>query len=278
MRATSATRLRLTSALTVAALSLVPWAVYFVVEAVTDVLSGADDPTSLSDLSRPALPLLTFVALPSALPLAVARTRVLRGVTLLLMTAATAITSVTVTASDDAQSGLALLWVPTFAIALAAVLWVGQTIAASRAGDRPAATAATFSDRLAALAVDVLIVEAALIVPLTALSHAKKEVAAVVVGVGAATSYFAGLVAARGHTVGQSLLGLTVVDAQTLRRPAPARAIVRSLVVVLEVAGVWMVVLSPPAIIESVSTLLTGRSVTDRILRTSVITTGRNSL
>jgi hypothetical protein len=262
---------------TAAAASLIPWAGFIAAAALTDVVRGDPTATSISDVARAAPSLLAFIALPSALALLVARTRALRLLALLAMTAASATAGVAVTASDDAQAGLALLWVPLLALPLAAVLWVGQTVAASQGRDRATTTVAGFSDRLAALAIDALIVAAALVVPLTAMGHGK-EVAAVVVGVAAATAYFAGLVLPRGQTVGESLLRLTVVDAQTLQRPRSVRRLLRSLIIVLEVAGAWTVILSPPAVAEAASALLTGRSLTDRLLRTSVVTTGRNSV
>lgn len=250
--------------------SLIPWAAFVA------VTWFGDRSTSISHEAAAALSLLAFVALPSALPVAVARARSLRLVAVAVMTAVAAIAGIAMTASDDAQAGLALLWVPLVALPLAAVIWVGERVAASRAAElQPGASElpepATLADRLAALAIDATIVGAALVAPLTALSHAKHEVTAVVVGVAAATAYFAGLVATRGQTVGQAVLKLTVVDARTSRRLPLSRAVIRSLIVVLEVAAVPTVMLSPAAIAEAIAVQSTGRSLTDRLLGTAVI-------
>jgi hypothetical protein len=261
-----------------AVLSLIPCSAFLAAATLTDIIAVDDKSTSISRLAAAAFSALAlFVALPSTLPLAAARSGRTRLLALVAMTVVSAVVGVVVTASEDAQAGLALLWVPLVALPLAAVIWVGEGVAASRAtalqaGDTEASGPATPADRLAALAVDVAIVGAALVIPLTAMSHAKKEVAAVIVGVAVATTYFAALVSARGRTIGQSLLGLTLVDAQTLRRLTFSRSFVRSLIVVLEVAAMPTIILSPPAIADLMAVLGTGRSLTDRLLRTVVVT------
>lgn len=134
---------------------------------------------------------------------------------------------------------------------------------------------ATPSDRLAALAIDVGIVGGVLVVPLTALSHAKLEIAAGVVGVAAATTYLAVPVAWKGRTLGQWLVGLFVMDART-NRPLPLlRAILRSVVVVVEVALLPSLVFAVPAVIELAVLSASGRTLTDRLLRTSVLSDRR---
>lgn len=72
---------------------------------------------------------LGFVALPSLLPLAAARAGVMRAAVLVLMTGV----AVLAVATDDAQAGLAVFLVPYVAVPLAALLWIGQAVAASRA-------------------------------------------------------------------------------------------------------------------------------------------------
>ncbi len=104
------------------------------------------------------------------------------------------------------------------------------------------------------------------------MSHAKHEVAAAVVGLGVGTVYMATLVDVRRRTIGQSLLRLAVVDATTLERVNASRAIVRSAIVVIEVAAAATMIFSVPAIAELVSVVASGRSLTDRLLRTSVVT------
>ena len=104
------------------------------------------------------------------------------------------------------------------------------------------------------------------------LSHANAEVAAAVVGVALATVYFASFVALAGRTPGQALLGLTVVDDATGDRVPPGRAVLRSLVVVVEVAGAWSIMLvagGPGRACPQCAT--TGRSLTDRVFGTSVV-------
>jgi len=266
----------------VAGASLIPWAAFLAAIALTGIVSG-DESMSIGRVVAVAPFDLAVVALPSALALAAARARATRVVALIVRTTVSAIAGVIVTASEEAQAGLAMLWVPYVALPLAAALWVGHAVAASRTSrprppDGEAAVPATPSDRLAALAVDVAIVGAALVVPLTLMSHAKHEVAATVVGVAVATAYFAGFGAARGQTLGQSLLGLSLVDAQSMRRPTLSRAVLRSLVIVLEVAAVSTIVLSPPAIAELVSVVTTGRSLTDRLLRTRVVNKARTDV
>lgn len=257
--------------------SLVPWAAFLVATALADrwvqYKSG-----SLAGLVRSAPFYLGFVALPSALPIAAARAGVMRLGVVVVMTAVAAVAGVLVVTTDDAQAGLAVLLVPMVAIPLGLVLWIGYAVTARRptAGPppEPAGSApAGLSDRLAALAIDVAILTAALIVPLTSMSHAKLEVAAGVVGVAVATIYLAALTAVRGRTVGQALLGLAVVDARTLERVTPAQAFARSLIVVLELAATPTFVLALPALAELLSVSANGRSITDTVVGTSVVTT-----
>jgi len=252
--------------------SLIPWAAFLLAMALVDFRS-----TSLIGLAAAAPLYLSFVALPSLLALAVVRAGLLRIVVLVLLTAVAATGGVLVVTTDDAQAGLAVLWVPFVAIPVAAVVWIGQAVAARRTtAVSPGAGApvtAGLSDRLAALAIDIALVGAVLVIPLTALSHERQEVAAGVVGVGAGTVYMAALVAGRGRTVGQSLLGLAVVDVQTLGRVALNRALPRSLIVVLELAMAPTIILAAAAVAELLSVSACGRSITDRLLRTSVVAT-----
>ncbi|MCA1708408.1 MAG: RDD family protein [Actinobacteria bacterium] len=261
------------SPLAAALASLIPWVAFFVAASVAD--AWVDDRSgSLAGLAAAAPFYLGFVALPSLLPLLAARTALTRLIVLVVMTAVAAISAVLVATSNDGQAGLAVLWVLYVAIPLAVLLWVGHAAGARRAcmlNAEPLAPAGP-SDRLAALAIDVVILGSALLVPLTAMSRAKYEVAAALVGVTVGTIYMATLVALRRRTVGQSVLGLAVVDATTLDRVDLPRAIVRSAIIVIEVAAAATIILSVPAIAELVSVLTSGRSLTDRLLRTSVVT------
>lgn len=258
--------------------SLVPVAAFLLVTAIAD--RHVDHTSrSLSALVAAAPFYVAFIGLPSLLPLAAARAGVTWLATLAAMTAVAAIAGIAVVTSDDAQAGLAALWVPLAAIPLALVLWVGQAVAARwstarRPPNRHPLVPAEVSDRLAALAIDIAIVGVVLVVPLTAMSHAEQEVAAAVAGVAATTIFLAALVSARGATIGQALLGLAVVDAPTRTRVPLPRALVRSLIVVLEVAATATIVLAPLAFAELISASADGRSLTDRLLRTEVVTTG----
>ena len=253
--------------------SLIPWAAFLTAATVADTWVDGR-PGSRSGLVAAAPFYLGVVALPSMLPLVAARTSRTRLVVLAAMTAVATASAVCVATNDDAQAGLAVLWVPYVAVPLAVALWVGHAVAARRTGvpDAQPLAPAGPSDRLAALMIDLAILGAALLLPLTAMSHANHEVAAALVGVAVGTTYMAALVAARGRTVGQSLLRLTVVDATTLERARASRAIIRSAIIAMEVAAAATLVLSIPAIAELVSVVASGRSLTDRLVRTSVVT------
>lgn len=118
------------------------------------------------------------------------------------------------------------------------------------AGDQLTLTAATTSDRLAALVVDIALIALVLVLPLTWLSDAKREVLAGVGGLAAAATYLGIAVAVKGHSIGQSLVGLLVVDARTNGRVPVVRALPRSVVVVIEVALVPTLTFAVFAVIE----------------------------
>lgn len=137
------------------------------------------------------------------------------------------------------------------------------------AGSGP--TNASLSDRVAALAIDVAVVGAVGVVPLTMLTRAHLEVVAAVLGIGAATAYLAVPLARKGRTVGQSLVGLFVVDVATGRPISATRAVARSLIVVVEVVALPTTIFAVPALIEVISLTRCGRTVTDRLLGTDVL-------
>ena len=255
--------------------SLVPWAAFLVTATVVD--PGREHGSlSLEGVVAAAPFYVLVVALPSMLPLLAARTGRRRLVLLIALTALAAVTAVLMVTSDDAQAGLAVLLVPYVAIPLAVVVWVGEVVVARRTPlvAAPPLAPATPSDRLAALAIDVAVLGAALFFPLNAMSRAKHEVAAGVLGVAVGTVYMATLVTVRRRTIGQSLLRLAVVDATTFERVPLPRAVLRSLIIVLEVATAATITFSLAAIAELVSVGATGRSLTDRLLRTAVVTDG----
>lgn len=130
---------------------------------------------------------------------------------------------------------------------------------------------ATAGDRLAALAIDVAIIGAVLVVPLTALSHAKLEVVAGILAVSVASAYLAVPLSCKGRTLGQSLVGLSVLDAHTNQAVSVPRVVLRSVVVVVEVAAVPTLIFALPAIIDLIAVGTSGRTLTDRLLGTSVL-------
>jgi hypothetical protein len=121
------TRSRLTSPGAAVVCSLVPWAAFLL--AVTKTHSSFHKPVSLLELLGEPVT-LGFVALPSLLALAAARTRLTRLVVLMVMTGVAAWAGVSIVTTDDAQAGLAVLWVPFVALPLATVAWVGHNVAA----------------------------------------------------------------------------------------------------------------------------------------------------
>ncbi len=153
---------------------------------------------------------------------------------------------------------------------------VGRTRAEHDAPEREL-TIALPSDRLSALAIDLAIVGAALVMPLTALSDANLEVVAAVLGVATATAYLAVPLAWKGRTLGQSQVGLFLFDSTTSQPVSAVRAALRSLVVVLEVAAVPTGILAVPALAELVVLVGSGRTVTDRVLGTVVLSERRGA-
>lgn len=160
--------------------------------------------------------------------------------------------------------------------ALAAVVAaVAARVATRRRGwdseDDERAIAASAGDRLGALFIDIVVAGSVLYAPVTALSNAGAEVAAGVVGVTGAMLYLALPTARRGHSLGQLLLGIRVLDTSTRTPPPLPRAMVRSLVVAVEVIAAPTVIMAVPAIAELVALSSNGTTITDRLLRTTVV-------
>jgi hypothetical protein len=175
---------------------------------------------------------------------------------------------------NDGLWVLIFWFLPFLGVLAAGVVAVTGLIAAARRrapSPHRTFTIASPSERLAALAIDVGAVGGLLMAPLTALSHTNLEIVAGVLGIAVATTYLAVPVAWKGRTLGQSLLGLYVMDASTNKRVPIARALLRSVVVVLEIALVPTLILAVPAVIELVVLSVSGRTLTDRLLRTSVV-------
>lgn len=148
---------------------------------------------------------------------------------------------------------------------------VGATRRSRRAGEAQPLTAATPSDRLAALMIDVAVTGAVLVVPLTTLSHQGLEVVAGIVGVVLSALYLAVPLAWKGRTLGQSLVGVSVLDASTGRPVSAVRALLRSLVVVVEIAAAPTLILALPALAECAWLLMSGRTLTDRLFGTVAV-------
>jgi hypothetical protein len=258
-------------------LSFIPWATFLV--ALVVVGASYDETVSVGGIAAAAPLYLLFVALPSGLALAASGTGRLRLVVLTVMTGISVLAAVELVASDDAQAGLAVLLVPMAAIPLAVAVWVGRLVVerqpsrtdASDSGEgnlRPAVLAPT-SDRVAALTVDAATVCGALYLPLTALSDAGLEAVAAIVGLAVAAFAFALPIWWRGGTLGHQLLGLAVVDASTMGAVGLGRSVARSLIV----AGETVLITTLLPLLDLALVAATGRSLSDRLLRTSVIRT-----
>jgi hypothetical protein len=249
---------------TAAAGSLVPWAA--LLAAVTLVDGPPAEPGVV------AAPYLVFVALPSFLAALAGRSAAVQVLVLVVLTAVAAWAGVEMATTEDAQAGLAVLLVPFVALPLGVAVAVGSEVAAVRRAGHGSARRAAVSERLAALAVDVILTGAVLWVPAVALSGAGHEVAAAVLTVVFATTYVGGSVAVAGRTAGQRLLDLTVVHVATGGRVPPGRAVLRSFVVVVEVVAAPSITFGVPALAELTAVATTGRSLTDRLVGTAVVT------
>jgi hypothetical protein len=104
--------------------SFVPWAAFLGATVLADLWVD-DRSTSHGGLAAAAPHYLGFVALPSLLPLAAARRGATWIVVLVVMTAVAVVAGILAVTTDDAQAGLAILWVPFVAVPSACVLWIG---------------------------------------------------------------------------------------------------------------------------------------------------------
>jgi len=266
---TTPTRTTVTNPTAATLLSVVPWAAFLVA-----LQLWPDDSDSSRGVAAFAPISFLFIALPSALPVVVARAWATRLLAVAAMTATNVVAASSLATSDDAQAGLAILLVPFVAAPLAVVIWVGQLVVerrptAARALIGNEGSPASPTDRLAALVIDAAAATAVLVVPLTALSHAGQELVAAILGITAAASFLALPIARWGRTLGHSLLGLEVVDSATQSRVGLVRAYLRSVVVVVEV--VLISTLLP--LIDLVALVVGGRSLPDHLFRTSVVRT-----
>lgn len=247
--------------------SMAPWL------ALSATLALGADAASVGALIAVAPLYWIFAGLPSMVAIVAGRTLRTRLAVTAAMSAVAVVAAIQVTTIEDGQAGLAIVLVPMVALPLAVVVWVGGAVVGRlRAKDAAGPVArARPSDRGAALIVDLLIIAAVEVVPLTMLSKAHAETAAAMIGVVLATVYTAAFVALAGRTPGHALLGLTVVDEATGELVPPARALSRSLVVVVESLAACTL-LAPLALVEFVAVAISGRSLTDRLCRTAVVT------
>lgn len=178
---------------------------------------------------------------------------------------------------NDGLWVLVFLALPVLGGHAAVVAAVAGRVARARrrsAAHDVALSAAAPSDRLAALIIDIAVVGGLLLAPLIALSRAKAEIVAAAVGLAVATACLALPVAWKGRSLGQSLVGLFLLDTRTNERVPVVRALARSAIVVVEVALVPTLIFAVPALIELIALALSRRTLTDRLFGTSVLSRG----
>lgn len=242
--------------------------------------NAADDRTLASGWAAAGFAYLGFVGLPGALSAGVARFQLSRIACFVIMTGVGFWAGWSMGSSDDAQAGLAALIVPFVGIPLAGLVLVGESVLVRRAGvvdPDPIdmrETRAALPERLASLLVDLAIAVAVLVVPLTMLSHRGAEVVAAAVGVVAGVAYLSGSWMTKGATIGQTLLRLRVVDGDATN-PAPARAIARAGLLIVEILGTATLLLIPLTAVEiGLAASAGGQTLVDRLTRTTVVARG----
>jgi uncharacterized RDD family membrane protein YckC len=249
--------------------SLLPWVAFEVTLAVS--AHWTDDSISALALIVVSPGYLVFVALPALLPLVAAPPGRVRMTVLAVMTAVAVVAASLVTTSDDAQAGLAVSYVPYVGVPLGALIWITRTtVNARQHASRQSWSLARPSDRVAALAIDVVVVVSVLGLPMSAISRSDLTVIATFLTVGAI--YLGAPLAIGGASLGQSILRVRVVDAESGNRIGPVRALLRSSVVAMEVAAALTIVLALVGIVDLAAATSNGRSLTDRLFRTAVVT------
>lgn len=223
---------------------------------------------------------LLVIALPSLIPIVSAPPGVARAVTVVALTGAAFYAGNFINTSEGSTAALAVIVIPTTAVVLTVVIWVGEGLIRSRRPDNDPADppirigsfiAARPNARFAAWFIDASLLFVVLVVPLTRLSHAHQETTAFVIGAVVSVAYFAAQVAATGMTLGHRVLGLRVVNVDSGAPPGPFAAILRSAVIALESALALTVFGGLFALADFCVTSTTGRSVPDVILRTAVV-------
>lgn len=255
--------------------ALVPWLAFLVATTLTNIVAD-DEFFAFAGMIVTAPFYLVLVGGPSLAVAVAARHRRVATAGAVVMTAVATYAGFAMAASDDAQAGLAVLYVPMVGVPLAVLTWIGESLAGRRAADRartgaPVLVTADLDSRLCALAIDVLAGVIVLYIPITVLAHAGHDIAATLVGLAAGTTYVGLPVALLGHSPGQGLLGLQTVDAATAASLPLGRALARSLVTALEVLGAFTLIFALPALADLVFASISGRSVLDRVFRTAVL-------
>jgi hypothetical protein len=110
------------------AASLIPWIGFLAATLIAVRFSDLRSIDTSRFLIQSAPFYLGFVAAPSMLPLLVTRPGAMRKVVLGIMTATAIGAGIGVATIDDAQAGLAVLWVPYVAVPLAALLTIMQAV------------------------------------------------------------------------------------------------------------------------------------------------------
>ncbi|MBW3536982.1 MAG: hypothetical protein KY395_04315 [Actinobacteria bacterium] len=117
-------------------MALVPWAA-FLIPLLLAAGAGDYDVTA-GEFGGAALFTLWVVALPSLLPLAVARNGAARWTALAFMTVVSGAAGLTVALSDDAQAGLVVLVVPVLAVPVTVGVWIARALGIRRGTRRGA--------------------------------------------------------------------------------------------------------------------------------------------
>jgi hypothetical protein len=112
-------------------LSLLPTAT-FIIATVVAVQFSTYKHIAVSGTVPQLIISVMFVSGPCLVPISVAKPGIVRWCATALMTVVAAIAGALVITTDDAQAGLAVLWVPFAALPLAAAIGIGQAIAARR--------------------------------------------------------------------------------------------------------------------------------------------------
>jgi hypothetical protein len=112
-------------------LSLLPTAV-FIIAMVVAVQFSTYKHIAVSGTVPQLIISVMFVSGPCLVPISVAKPGIARWWATALMTVVAAIAGALVIMTDDAQAGLAVLWVPFTALPLAAAIGIGQAIAVRR--------------------------------------------------------------------------------------------------------------------------------------------------